>query len=120
MPNIDREAYLHLLNKTKPVNNKYHNQPVIINGIRFQSKKEGLRYQDLKSAEKAGAIIKFTLQPRFDFPMKFFYKADFKYWDVKKNKWIIEDTKGFKDKVFILKEKCFRYFYPDLELRVIS
>lgn len=119
---ITREAYLHLLNKKdiakKP--SKYHNIITTVDNIKFASKKESERYLNLKFLEKKGLIKDLKLQPKFSFPMDFAYKADFSYIDVKTNKLVIEDTKGVKDKLFILKEKCFRYFYPDLDLRVIQ
>jgi len=45
--------------------NKYHNQPVTIDGIRFASKREGKRYSELKLLEQAGSITDLKLQPRF-------------------------------------------------------
>jgi len=96
--------------------NKYKNKPTVIDNIRFASKKEALRYTDLKLLLKAGEISELKLQPRFDFPMGFFYKADFQYKE--KNKVVVEEVKGMKTDVFVLKEKCFRYFYPLLELRI--
>jgi hypothetical protein len=36
--------------------NKYRAQPVVIDGIRFASKKEGARYLELKLLERAGKI----------------------------------------------------------------
>jgi len=123
---IPRSAYFDLLGRQKE--NKYHNKPTYIGNISFASKGEGRRYQDLKLKEKAEAISDLELQPRFELQPKFerngikykaiFYKADFKY---KENgKIIIEDFKGFADKVFRIKEKLFRYKYPDLELRIVK
>jgi len=99
---------------------KYKNCPTFVDNIRFASKREAHRYQILKLLQKSGDIRGLELQPRFDFPTGFFYKADFKYWDMKEHKLIVEDVKGMKTDVFILKEKCFRYFYPDIELRIIQ
>ena len=98
---------------------KYHNKPTYVNGIRFASRKEAERYRILKLAEKQGQIKKLELQPKFDFPMRFSYKADFRYWLVKEGKWIIEDVKGIETAIFKLKEKCFKYFYPFFELKIV-
>ena len=35
---------------------KYHNKKVIIDGIKFDSKKEANRYQELKLMQRAGKI----------------------------------------------------------------
>lgn len=97
---------------------KYRNKPTIIDNIRFASKREAHRYQTLKLLLKAKKITELELQPRFDFPMGFFYKADFSY---KENgRLIVEDVKGMKTGVFILKEKCFHYFYAGIELKIIK
>ena len=96
--------------------NKYHNKSTIVNGIRFSSKKEAKRYQDLKLLEENGDIKDLKLQSRFNFPMGVFYKGDFSY--LENGKLIVEDVKGVKTAVFILKIKCFKYFYPDIELRI--
>lgn len=96
--------------------NKYHNTPVIIDNIRFQSKKEGRRYGELKLLLKAGVITGLELQHQFSFPMGFSYIADFTY--VEKGKKIAEDAKGFQTPVFKLKKKCFDHFFKDWELRL--
>lgn len=45
--------------------NKYHNQPVSVNGIRFDSRKEASRYVELMSLQKAGKIRNLRLQAQF-------------------------------------------------------
>ena len=112
--------------KTK--SNKYHNTKVIYNGIKFDSKKERDRYIELKQLEKAGIIKELELQPKFllldtihykgkTYP-KTYYKADFKYFDNEKGKYIIEDIKSpitAKDKVYRLKIKMLLTKYPDID-----
>jgi hypothetical protein len=44
---------------------KYHNQPVIIDGIKFASRSESMRYMELKTLKQARMIKDFELQPRF-------------------------------------------------------
>lgn len=99
--------------------NKYHNTKVIVDGIRFDSKKEGERYKELKLLEKMGIIdnlrlqVPFEIQPSFKFNGKTIraitYVADFCYFDNEKNKMIIEDTKGYKNQVYLIKRKMMMY-----------
>lgn len=108
--------------------NKYHNTKVIYNGIKFDSKKERDRYINLKQLEKVGIIKELELQPKFllldtihykdkTYP-KTYYKADFKYFDNEKGKYIVEDVKSpitAKDKVYRLKIKMLLTKYPDID-----
>ena len=96
---------------------KYHNKPTIIDGIRFASKKEAQRYCELKVLEKQGEIKDLKLQPRFKMAPGFTYISDFSYHS--NGKLIVEDVKGVMTQVFILKKKCFTYFYPEYELRIM-
>jgi hypothetical protein len=95
---------------------KYRAIPTIVNGIRFASRRESERYWQLFLMQRAGEIAKLEVQPTFKFPMGFAYKADFMY-EVNGKK-VVEDVKGFATPVFKLKEKCFRYFYSELELKI--
>ena len=108
--------------------NKYHNKKVIYNGIKFDSKKEMMRYKQLKLMESAGLIRDLELQSKFllldtihykdkTYP-KTYYKADFRYFDIIKGKYIVEDVKSSitaKDKVYRLKTKMLLTKYPDIE-----
>ncbi len=47
---------------------KYRNVPVIVDGVRFASKKEARRYGELRLLERTGQIIDLRLQPRY--PLK--------------------------------------------------
>ena len=97
--------------------NKYHNKITYVNGIRFASKKEAERYKILKIIHLKNQIQGLTLQPRFDFPMGFSYIADFSY--MANGQMIVEDVKGIETGVFKLKKKCFEYFYPFIELKIV-
>ena len=108
--------------------NKYHNTKVIYKGIKFDSKKEKTRFITLKQLEKAGIIKELELQPKFllldtihyknkTYP-KTYYKADFKYFDNEKAKYIVEDVKSpitATDKVYRLKIKMLLTKYPDID-----
>jgi hypothetical protein len=105
---------------------KYHNKKTKIDGIIFDSKLEAKRYTELKMLEKNEYIKELKLQPSYDLIPSFkkgnkiyrktTYRADFSYYDNKLNKTIIEDTKGFKTPVYMLKKKLFEYIYPNLTI----
>jgi Protein of unknown function (DUF1064). len=102
--------------------NKYRAKKTIIDGITFASKAEARRYFELKILLKAGDIKDLQLQPKFVLQPKYInletgktereiaYIADFQYAD-KSGKVIVEDTKGFKTKDYLLKRKMFIYRY---------
>ena len=114
---ISRDAYLEVLNRAnKP--SKYHNKPTIVDGIRFASMGEANRYKTLKILEQRGDITDLKLQPVFKFQMRFSYRADFEY--IFQGRKIVEDFKGMETDVFKLKKKCFEYFYPNIELKIIK
>lgn len=93
--------------------NKYRAIKTIVDGIKFDSKKEARRYQELKLLEKSGEITNLTLQPRFDLIINDvkcgFYKADFQYETAFES--IVEDVKGMKTPVYNLKKKLIKAIY---------
>lgn len=113
---------------------KYFNKRTIIDGIAFSSKKESLRYLELKILLNNNYIQdlklqhKFELQPKFEKNGKKYqainYIADFVYFDVSKKKYIVEDVKAFSKKTqkflstpeYKLKKKLFEFIYPDKEI----
>lgn len=110
--------------------NKYFNKKVIIDGIKFESKKEGKRYTELKLLKRAGLIKELELQKVFELQPKYInakgehiraitYKADFYYYDKEKEKYVVEDTKGYRTEAYKIKKKMFEYVYPDLTIEEI-
>lgn len=109
---------------------KYRNTKTIVDGIKFDSKLEARRYTELKLLERAGEIKDLKLQPVYELIPSFkkngktyrktTYKADFSYFDNKLDKLIVEDTKGFKTDVYMLKKKMFEYKYQELEIKEIK
>lgn len=103
---------------------KYRNKKITIDGIKFDSKKEAVRYKELKILEQVGEIIDLQLQPKFLLIDKFEYKgkkyramhyiADFKYYDTKLGADIVEDVKGYETGVYKLKKKLLLNLYPDI------
>lgn len=121
MKHITLQEYKQLQQKG---NSKYKNKKTTIDGIKFDSKKEGNRYLELKLLLKAGKIRdlelqkKFTLQERYKINGKTIraisYISDFTYWDNEKNEMIVEDVKGGKatqTQIYKLKKKIFMYRY---------
>lgn len=114
----------------RPKYAKYKNTKVNIDGIEFDSILEGRRYQELKLLEKAGEIKDLKLQPEYELIPSFkkdnktyrktIYRADFSYYDNRLDKTIVEDTKGFKTDLYMLKKKMFEYKYKDLQIKEVS
>lgn len=107
--------------KTTYKQSKYHNEKVIFDGIKFDSKKEFNRYMELKLLEKAGKISYLELQKPFvlidksKYGRQIVYKADFVYYDNELNKLIVEDVKGVKTDVYKLKKRLIAEKY-DIEI----
>ena len=101
--------------------NKYHNKKIIIDGHKFDSKKEANYYNQLKLLQRAGLIRDlelqktFILQPSFKLNNKtrrnITYKADFTYFSNEDDKIHVIDVKGFKTDVYNIKKKMFEYKY---------
>lgn len=100
---------------------KYRAKKTVVDGIKFDSKREAERYCELKLLEKAKEIRDLELQPRFLLQDKFKdrhgkthrkieYVADFMYIN-KDDKKIVEDVKGMMTDVYKLKKKLFLNLY---------
>ena len=122
---------------------KYNNKKVMVDGIKFDSKKEAKRYQELKMLERAGIIenlqrqVKYVLIPAQYEPSdevytkgkekgklkkgrlierECAYYADFVY--CHNGKTIVEDTKGMKTPEYIIKRKLMLYIH-DIRIKEI-
>lgn len=101
------------IHKTKQP--KYNNKKIIFNDLKFDSKKEANRYYELKLLEKNNIIKDLELQKKFVIQEKIKtnqgilreinYVADFYYFDIDLNKYVIEDVKGIETKDFKIKMK---------------
>lgn len=108
---------------------KYKNKKVVVDGHKFDSIKESHRYCELKLLERAGKIKDLELQPKFELiPTirtetetlpKISYIADFMYQDCESGKMIVEDVKGYKTNVYLLKKRLFLQKYTDYVFREI-
>ena len=86
---------------------KYGNVKTIVDGIKFDSKKEAKRYGQLKLLEQAGEISVLRLQVKFILSVCT-YVADFVYYN-KDMVLIVEDCKGMKTPVYRLKKKMMKH-----------
>lgn len=88
---------------------KYGNRPTIVDGIRFHSKKEAKRYIELKLLESTGLIENLILQKRFPILINGVkictYVADFVYYDVEQDRFIVEDVKGYRTAEYEIKKE---------------
>lgn len=119
----------------KRKDSKYHSKKAALDGEVFDSRKEARRWRSLKLLEQAGDIknlqrqVKYLLIPEAREPDEIgprggvkkgrliesavYYVADFVYFEpgVPEGKWVVEDTKGFRTKDYILKRKLMLYKY---------
>lgn len=104
--------------------NKYGATKTVRDGIKFDSKKEALMYQNLKLLEKNGNIKDLKLQPEFELQPSFRgkdgkkvraikYIADFSFYDNDKKRFRVLDAKGMHTPVFSIKRKMFDYLMID-------
>ena len=86
---------------------KFNARRTVVDNITFDSKKEALRYMELKILAKTGHISKLELQPEYPMIVNGHkvcsYRADFRY--VENGKTVIEDCKGVKTPVYAIKRK---------------
>ena len=109
---------------------KYGAKPMIVDGIRFDSRLEARRYGELKLLEMAGEISYLVCHPRFVLQKAFEhageriraveYEADFQYQDNATGGMIVEEIKGFETTAWKVKQKLFYYQYPDVDFRIIK
>lgn len=90
--------------------NKYKAHPVVIDGIRFASTREGNRYLELKLLEKVREIEHLELQPSYELIVNGTkigtYRADFRYFE--NGEIVTEDCKGYPTSIYKLKKKLMR------------
>ena len=107
---------------------KYHSKKTVVDGHKFDSKKEAERYKELKALEELGVIEDLKLQPRFVLQESFkdskwgaqraiTYVADFLYKEDRKT--VVEDVKGMKTDVYRIKKKLFLKLYPGIDFREV-
>lgn len=97
---------------------KYNAMKTVVDGIKFDSKKEAAYYEYLKLRQRAGTIKYFLRQVPFDLPGNIRYRVDFmavqdddtiQYFDVK----------GFKTAMYKLKKKQVEALYPGVVIEEV-
>ena len=102
---------------------KYGAKKVItIDGEKFDSRDEYIRYGELRMLERAGLIADLQRQVRYELiPAQYIdgkcverscsYVADFVYSELKDGKWdvVVEDVKGYATDEYIIKRKLMLY-----------
>lgn len=95
---------------------KYCAHKTMFDGIAFDSKREAQRYAELRVLERAGEIsnlriqVPYELIPKQDAERPVYYIADFVYLDHDGEE-IVEDVKGVKTPVYIIKRKLMLHRY---------
>lgn len=86
---------------------KYRNIKTVVDGIKFDSKKEAKRYGELKIMQRYGFISSLQMQVPYELKINgklvCKYVADFKY--LAKGRLVVEDVKGIKTPIYRLKKK---------------
>ena len=99
---------------------KYRSKKITKDGVTYDSKKEYRRFCELSLLQKAGKVtnlqrqVKFELIPAQRIDGKVVeracnYVADFVY--TENGKRVVEDTKGYKTKDYIIKRKLMLYVH---------
>lgn len=104
-PAAQRQIYLKTAaqGREKTARKKFNNVPTERNGIRFDSKKEARRYEELTLMLSVGDISDLKLQPQFTLQESYMtpegervrairYVADFSYW--REGDLVVEDVKS--------------------------
>ena len=119
---LNQIQFEYLFEEDKKSVNKYKNEKVEYEGIKFDSEMEKEFYIDLLKLHKKEEI---ELQPEFVLQEKFRdstgkaqremkYVADFRVGN------IVYDIKGMVTQVFKIKEKSFKLKYPLMQLKIIK
>jgi hypothetical protein len=111
--------------------NKYHVAPVAartVDGIRFDSKAEMRRYQELLLLQRVGQITRLERQPEYVLVEPFAaqgykfrgirYRPDFRY--LEEGHEVVEDVKGHCTEPYKIKRQLFLKAFPDVTFREIK
>lgn len=93
--------------------NKYSNKKTVVDGKRFDSKREAKRYRQLQLLAHAGDIWDLQLQVRYELVVNgqkiCDYVCDFQY--TEGGQLVVEDAKGAKTPAYRLKKKLMMAIY---------
>jgi hypothetical protein len=109
---------------------KYNAQKVTDDGIIFDSKLEHKRYLQLKTLQAAGAIRELEVHKTYVLIDKEYvrgkperavkHELDFDYFDVQEKRRVVEEIKGVRTAVWVLKRRLFVARYPQIDYRVLT
>lgn len=108
---MSREEYK--AGAAKPKRSKYGNKRVVVDGIRFDSKREAAYYGELKLREKASEVSAVELQCPFELVgpdglLITTYRCDFAFWDHSEDRFRVIDVKGVETKEFRIKKRLMK------------
>jgi hypothetical protein len=90
---------------------KFGSKITVRDGLKFRSKKEARYYDELKLKQKAGIVLFFLRQPRFDLPGGVTAYLDFQvFYSDGRIEFI--DVKGMRTKSFVRNKKMIEALYP--------
>lgn len=90
---------------------KFKAKPCEYENIKFASKKEAKRYLELQALQRLGEVVFFLRQTPFHLTAGIKYVCDYLvFW--KNGEVTIEDVKGMKTAMYILKKKQVEQLYP--------
>jgi len=101
----------------RKIKHKFNAKKVEYDGIKFDSKKEGNYYLELKLRQKAGEVLFFLRQVPFHLPGQVTYRVDFLEFHTDGTVHAV-DVKGMKTKDFIMKKKMVEDLYP-IEIEIV-
>ena len=97
---------------------KYNAKPTMVDGIRFDSKKEAQYYRELKLRQRAGEIVGFLRQTPIHLPGGTKLVIDFQEFHADGTVHFV-DTKGVETAVFKVKLREAKAAYPWLEIEIV-
>ena len=87
---------------------KYNNVRTEADGHIFDSQREAERYGELKLLYSAREIAALMIHVPFPLPGGITYLADFVYFDLGTQQFVVEDAKGCRTKEYIIKKKLMK------------
>lgn len=99
-------------------------QTTVVDGIKFQSKREANRYRELKIVQRSEGISRLRRQVMFPLVVKGWpvyeegYRADFTYYELEAGEWfyVVEDMKGMSTEIYKNKKRLMKAIYG-IEIR---
>lgn len=109
---------------------KYNAKPTVVDGIRFDSQAEAARYGELRLLEQAGKIRDLRIHRRFELIPAFTtnmgrrvravsYESDFTYYESGYKALVVEDVKGVRTSVYVVKRALFLQRFPEYDFREV-